>query len=59
MVKTIIGWCIKYGIEDLIITHCGKQIVTMDEKELSNKLKCYSKGKVNVVIAYDGYRIRI
>jgi ribonuclease BN (tRNA processing enzyme) len=59
MVKTIIGWCIKYGIEDLIITHCGKQIVTMDEKELSNKLKCYSKGKVDVVIAYDGYRIRI
>lgn len=55
MVKTIIGWCKKYNIKELIITHCGKQIVLMDEKELVNKIYEYSENKVNVTVAYDGF----
>lgn len=58
-VKTIIGWCRKYGLENLVITHCGKQIVTMDRRELDYRLGGYSEGKVDVVIAYDGYRMRL
>lgn len=57
MVRTIVGWCIKYGIKKLVITHCGKQIVTMDKRELDNKIRDYSKGKVDIVIAYDGYKM--
>ena len=54
-IKTIIGWCKKYNIKNLIITHCGKQLVTMDEKVLENKLNEYSGGKINIEVAYDGY----
>ena len=54
-IRTIIGWCIKYGVTNLIITHCGRQLVTMDEEELKNNLNKYAGGKVNVEVAYDGY----
>ena len=54
-VRTIIGWCIKYGVSDLIITHCGRQLVTMDEKELENNLNKYADGRINIEVAYDGY----
>ncbi len=59
MVKTIIGWCKKYSIKNLIITHCGKQIVTSDEKIIENKLNEYSENKVNFIIAYDGMELDI
>jgi ribonuclease BN (tRNA processing enzyme) len=59
MVKTIMGWCKKYSIKDLIITHCGKQIVTSDEKIIENKLHEYSENKVNFIIAYDGMELDI
>jgi len=58
-IKTVIGWCKKYDISHLIITHCGKQIVEMDKEELTRKLQEYAEGKVNVTVAYDGYRIEI
>ncbi|MGM0365107.1 MAG: MBL fold metallo-hydrolase [Actinomycetota bacterium] len=58
-VKTIIGWCIKYGIPKLIITHCGKQIVTMDKEKLAQKLLEYAGGKVDVEIAKDGLCMNI
>lgn len=58
-VKTIIGWCKKYGINQLIITHCGKQIVTMDENKLREKIEEYSDNKVDVRIAYDGRKLKL
>jgi len=58
-IKTIIGWCRKYGLKKLIITHCGKQLVTMDESELKKKIEEYSEGKVDVKVAYDNYIIDI
>ncbi|MBC7332889.1 MAG: MBL fold metallo-hydrolase [Actinobacteria bacterium] len=54
-IKTIVGWCKKYRIGSLIITHCGKQLVTIDEKELQKKLYEYAEGKVDIRVAYDGY----
>jgi len=58
-VKTIAGWCKKYGVKELIITHCGKQIVTMDESELAEKLKEYSEGKINIRVAHDEWVIKL
>jgi ribonuclease BN (tRNA processing enzyme) len=58
-VKTIIGWCKKYNIGRLIVTHCGKQIVTMDKKELAGMLEEYTEGEIDVVVAYDGYRMEL
>ena len=55
-IKTVINWCKKYRIKNLIITHCGKQIVTMNKKDLDKRIGEYSKGMVKVKIAYDGYR---
>lgn len=58
-VKTIIEWCKKYNIGSLIVTHCGKQIVTMDKKELAGRLEEYTGGKINAIVAYDGYRMEL
>lgn len=57
MVKTIINWCKKYLIPRLIITHCGKQIVALQEDVLQGKIDAYSEGKVLVDVAYDGWKV--
>ncbi|MDZ7837228.1 MAG: MBL fold metallo-hydrolase [Actinomycetota bacterium] len=57
--KTVINWCKKYGIENLILTHFGKQIVTMDLTELEQKLGQYSENKVRVEAAFDGFKKNI
>jgi len=59
MIRTIIGWCKKYGITKLVITHCGKQILNMDSRELRDRLEEYSEGRVDVTVAYDGYRMKL
>jgi ribonuclease BN (tRNA processing enzyme) len=53
-IKTEVNWCKKYGVKKLIITHCGKQVVTMDEKELEHKIDEYAERQVDVKVAYDG-----
>jgi ribonuclease BN (tRNA processing enzyme) len=58
-IRTTIGWCKKYGINKLIITHCGKQVVTMDENELDKKIAEYSEGKVEVKVAYDNWEFEL
>ncbi len=58
-IKTLIGWCKKYNVGNLIITHCGKQVVTMDEIELINKIKEYAGEEVNVRVAYDGWKLKL
>lgn len=59
MIKTIIGWCKKYNVKNLIITHCGKQVVTMKEDELMEKIKEYSGELVSVRVAYDGLKLKL
>ncbi len=53
-VKTIINWCKKYSIPKLIVTHCGKQIVSMEKEKLAGKILEYSQEAVDVEIAVDG-----
>jgi len=38
-VRTQLTWCGKEGVPRAIITHCGSEIVTSDERELTRKLK--------------------
>ena len=54
MIKTIVNWCKKYNIPKLIITHIGKQIVSMPEEEAIEKIYQYSDGMPDFLIAYDG-----
>jgi len=56
-IKTQVNWCKKFGIKQMIITHCGKEIVEMQEDKLKNKLKEYSEGKLEIIVAYDGMRV--
>ncbi len=57
MIKTIINWCKKYYIKNLIITHCGKQIVSGNEEEIYKNILEIADNIVNVIIAYDGMEI--
>ncbi|MBN2073760.1 MAG: MBL fold metallo-hydrolase [Actinobacteria bacterium] len=54
-VKTVAGWCKKYGVKKLIVTHCGKQIVTMDAGELEEKIDSYREEfELEIMVAHDG-----
>jgi hypothetical protein len=38
-VRTQLTWCQKEGVPKAIITHCGSEIVTGDEREIAAKLR--------------------
>jgi len=49
-----LGWCAKEGVPRAIITHCGSEIVTGDERKLSAKLRAMAAERgVEAAIAYD------
>src|SRR6266700_297874 len=62
--KTLIGhapvrtqqtWCEKENVPRAIITHCGSEIVTGDERKLSAKIRAMAAERgVEAAIAYDG-----
>jgi phosphoribosyl 1,2-cyclic phosphodiesterase len=57
-VRTQIGWCAKDGVPQAIITHCGSEIVTGDERRIAEELGALAKAKgINVQIAYDRMRL--
>jgi ribonuclease BN (tRNA processing enzyme) len=59
-VRTQLVWCKKEGVPQAIITHCGSEIVTGDERELSAKLHAMAKERgVEVRIAYDGMEVTL
>jgi hypothetical protein len=49
-------WCEKERVPLAIITHCGSEIVTGDERKLSAKLQTMG---VEVRIAYDGMKLTL
>ena len=59
MVKTIVNWCKKYDIKKLIVTHCGKQIVTGNKKVIGELISGYAKDMVEWQIAYDGLEVEV
>jgi hypothetical protein len=59
-VRTQLTWCQKEGVPQVVITHCGSEIVTGDERKLSAKLRTMAAERgVDVRIAYDGMKIEL
>ena len=59
-VRTQLTWCEKEGVSQAIITHCGSEIVTSDERKLSAKLRAMASERgVEVRIAYDGMKLKL
>jgi phosphoribosyl 1,2-cyclic phosphodiesterase len=59
-VQTQLTWCRKEGVPDAIITHCGSEIVTGDERKISAKLRAIAAERhVDVRVAYDGMKVML
>ena len=59
-VRTQLVWCRREGVPRAIITHCGSEIVTGDERELSTKLRTMGMQRgVEVRIADDGMKLKL
>src|SRR5438876_233424 len=59
-VRTQLTWCEKQDVRRAIITHCGSEIVTGDERKLSAKLRAIAAERgVDVRIAYDGMEVTL
>jgi phosphoribosyl 1,2-cyclic phosphodiesterase len=59
-VRTQLTWCQKEGVPRAIITHCGSEIVTGDEREISAKIRAMAaERRVDARIAYDGMKVNL
>ncbi len=59
-VRTQLTWCEKEGVPQAIITHCGSEIVTGDERKLSAMLRALVADRgVEACIAYDGMKLKL
>jgi len=57
-VRTQLTWCEKEGVPRAIITHCGSEIVTGNEREIAAKIRAMAaERRVDVRIAYDGMKV--
>jgi len=57
-VRTQLGWCAKEGVSRAIITHCGSEIVTGDERNLAARLRAMGAERgVEIRIAHDGMEL--
>jgi phosphoribosyl 1,2-cyclic phosphodiesterase len=59
-VRTQLTWCEKECVSLAVITHCGSEIVTGDERKLSAKLQTIAAERgIEVRIAYDGMKLTL
>jgi phosphoribosyl 1,2-cyclic phosphodiesterase len=59
-VRTQLAWCQKEGVPRAIITHCGSEIVTGDEREISAKIRTMAaERRLDARIAYDGMKVKL
>jgi phosphoribosyl 1,2-cyclic phosphodiesterase len=59
-VRTQLTWCEKERVPLAVITHCGSEIVTGDERKLSAKLQAVAAERaIEVRIAYDGMKLTL
>jgi phosphoribosyl 1,2-cyclic phosphodiesterase len=59
-VRTQLTWCEEEGVPQAIITHCGSEIVTGDERKLTAKLRAIAVERgVEARIAYDGMKVTV
>jgi hypothetical protein len=59
-VRAQLTWCQKEGVPHAIITHCGSEIVTGDEREITAKVfEIETERGIEVQIAHDGLKVRV
>jgi phosphoribosyl 1,2-cyclic phosphodiesterase len=59
-VRTQFTWCQKEGVHRAIITHCGSEIVTGDERKIfANLCAIAAEHGVEISIAYDGMKLTL
>jgi phosphoribosyl 1,2-cyclic phosphodiesterase len=59
-VRTQLTWCQKEGVPRAIITHCGSEIVTGDERAIAAMVHAMASERgIEVLIAYDGMKVRM
>jgi len=59
-VRTQLTWCEKENVPRAIITHCGSEIVTGDERKLSAKIRAMAAERgVEACIAHDGMKLKL
>jgi phosphoribosyl 1,2-cyclic phosphodiesterase len=59
-VRTQLMWCQREGVHRAIITHCGSEIVTGDERKIFANLRAIAAERgVDVRIAYDGMKLTL
>ena len=59
-VRTQLTWCHKEGVPRAIITHCGSEIVTGDQRKISANLRAIAAERsVDLRIAYDGMKLTL
>ena len=59
-VRTQLSWCEKEGVPRAIITHCGSEIVTNEDRDFAAKISSMAAERgVHVRIAYDGMKLTL
>ena len=59
-VRTQLTWCQKEGVPRAIITHCGSEIVSGNDREIAAKISAMAaERRVKVQIAYDGMKLTL
>jgi len=59
-VRTQLTWCEKEGVPRAIITHCGSELVTGDEREMSASIRAMgAERRVDARVAYDGTKVKL
>ena len=59
-VRTQLAWCQKEGVPRAIITHCGSEIVTGDERDIAAKICAMAVERgIEVRIACDGMKVTL
>ena len=59
-VRAQLTWCQKEGVPRAIITHCGSEIVTGDERQIAVKIRGMAAERgVEARIAHDGMKVML
>ena len=59
-VRTQLTWCQKESVPHAIITHCGSEIVSSNQRKIAAKLNVMAAERdIDVRIAYDGMKVKL
>lgn len=54
-IRRQLGWCAAEGVPEMVVTHCGSDIVAGDERRVGARLRAMARERgVRVTIAHDG-----